>query len=133
MFVFVLPEIDLAFTLGRKIRGSPPMRDKTRHSSKFAIGTDACSDSSGAGGTTIGNGRAIAVLLTVHIVKVFFLDLIRAALKGTARLIATERRPLLASAIETAKADELMVTVANKASLRSFNASREIELWHKPR
>jgi hypothetical protein len=60
------------------------MRVNDRLTGKVAIGT-------GVVGTNIGKGRAIAVLLAVCRAKVLCLDVYRAVVEGTERMIAAER------------------------------------------
>ena len=66
------------------------MQDNTRFDGRVAIVTGAGSRDPGTGTTTIGNGRAIAVLLARRGAKVLLLDVELGWLKGTGDMIHAE-------------------------------------------
>lgn len=66
------------------------MQDNTRLDGRVAIVTGAGSRESGTGGTTIGNGRAIAVLLARRGARVLLLDVAQDWLRGTEAMIRDE-------------------------------------------
>lgn len=93
------------------------MQDNTRLTGKVAIVTGAGSRNPGAGGTTIGNGRAIAVLMAARGAKVLCLDVDRAALEETARLIAAEGGTCALKEANVSKADDCAAAVAEAVRL----------------
>jgi NAD(P)-dependent dehydrogenase (short-subunit alcohol dehydrogenase family) len=93
------------------------MQDNTRLTGKVAIVTGAGSRNPGAGGTTIGNGRAIAVLMAARGAKVLLLDVDRAALEETARLIAEEGGVCALAEADVSKADDCAAAVAEAVRL----------------
>ena len=93
------------------------MQDNTRLSGKVAIVTGAGSRNPGAGGTTIGNGRAIAVLMAARGAKVLLLDVDRAALEETAQMIAAEGGVCALAEADVSKADDCAAAVAEAVRL----------------
>ena len=93
------------------------MQDNTRLTGKVAIVTGAGSRNPGAGGTNIGNGRAIAVLMAARGAKVLCLDVDRAALEETARLIAAEGGTCALKEANVSKADDCAAAVAEAVRL----------------
>ena len=93
------------------------MQDNTRLTGKVAIVTGAGSRNPGAGGTNIGNGRAIAVLMAARGAKVLLLDVDRAALEETARLITAEVGICALAEADVSKADDCAAAVAEAVRL----------------
>jgi len=93
------------------------MQDNTRLTGKVAIVTGAGSRNPGAGGTAIGNGRAIAVLMAARGAKVLLLDVDRAALEETAHMIASEGGVCALAEADVSKADDCAAAVAEAVRL----------------
>jgi NAD(P)-dependent dehydrogenase (short-subunit alcohol dehydrogenase family) len=93
------------------------MQDKTRFDGQVAIVTGAGSRDAGSAATTIGNGRAISVLLARRGARVLLVDIEPAWLRGTEEMIAAEggiAAPFLA---DVSKAADCAAAVAEAVRL----------------
>ncbi|MBR0673159.1 SDR family NAD(P)-dependent oxidoreductase [Neoroseomonas soli] len=93
------------------------MQDNTRFDGRVAIVTGAGSRDPGTGTTTIGNGRAISVLLARRGARVLLLDVERAWLHGTEEMIRAEGGTCAAAVCDVAKPSDCQRAVAEAMRL----------------
>lgn len=93
------------------------MQDNTRFDGRVAIVTGAGSRDPGTGTTTIGNGRAIAVLLARRGAKVLLLDVELGWLKGTGDMIHAEGGVSASAVCDVSKAADCKAAVAEAVRL----------------
>ncbi len=93
------------------------MQDNTRFDGRVAIVTGAGSRDPGAGGTTLGNGRAIATLLARRGARVLLLDVDLAALKATGDMIHGEGGVSASAICDVSKPGDCAAAVAEAVRL----------------
>jgi len=93
------------------------MQDNTRFDGRVAIVTGAGSRDPGTGTTTIGNGRAISVLLARRGARVLLLDIERGWLHGTEEMIRAEGGTCATAVCDVAKPGDCARAVAEAVGL----------------